>query len=232
MPPQVHNESQETYDFIADWIDPKFFFSKKDVWHRFGMLGVFGDFVLSCTQGDVAEIGVGESSIYLSHVSRKYGRKFYTCDIAPGKVVNPSTVDGYLTPKAQFLILKEGQCYDDAQHCLYVGPSDSFFKDVPLTPLALVFIDGDHNYAQVKIDFLNAVSRVVDNGYIILHDTYPPSPEYTNENRCGTVYRLRQEIERDPRFDCITLPVGCAISVGLTIVRKKSDLLNLPEYQL
>ena len=70
----------------------------------------------------------------------------------------------------------------------------------------------------------------MDNGYIILHDTYPPSEEYINENRCGTVYRLRQEIESDPRFDSITLPQGCAINVGLTIVRVKPRGV-LPEYQ-
>ena len=217
----AHKESQETKDFIADWITPDFFFSKKDVWHRFGMLGVFGDFVLSCTPGDIAEIGVGESSIYLTHLARKWSRKTYHCDIAPGKIINPSTVDGYLTPKALNLELKSDQAYQDDRYCFFTGASDRFFTDVKISPLALVFIDGDHRYEQVEKDFFNFVPYVVDNGYILLHDTYPPNEEYLSESRCGTVYALRQEIERDGRFDCITLPRGCAIGVGLTIVRKK-----------
>ena len=226
--PEIHKESQGTYDFIADWITPNFFYSKKDVWHRFGMLAVFGDFVLSCTQGAVMEIGSGESSIYLSHVSRKYGRKFYTCDIAPGKIVNPSTVNGYFTPEATFLDPKVTHVEHQGV-CFYLGASDEFFRQIDPKPLALTFIDGDHLYEQVKKDFFNAVSRTVDNGYILLHDTYPPSAEFTREERCGTVYRLRQEIEKDNRFDIITLPVGCAVSVGLSIVRKKPAIRA--EYQ-
>lgn len=225
----IHQESQETYDFIADWIDPKFFYSKKDVWHRFGMLGVFGDFVLSCTQGDVAEIGVGESSIYLHHVATKYGRRTYHCDIARAKITNPMTVKGYLPDNSTFLTPASTHILYN-RNVLFAGSSDEFFRDVKLTPLALIFIDGDHNYEQVKKDFCNFVPYVVDNGYILLHDTYPPTEEYTNENRCGTVYRLRQEIEKDNKFDIITLPVGCAIGVGLSIVRVKPRSA-VPEYQ-
>lgn len=227
---EVHKESQETHDFIADWVAPNFFFSKKDVWHRFGFLGVFGDFVLSGTPGDVAEIGVGESSIYLHHVAAKYNRRSFHCDVAPGKILNPMTVKGYLPEDALYLT-------PDSTHIIYprnilfAGSSDEFFRDIRFpNKLALVFIDGDHNFEQVKTDFFNFVPNVVDNGYILLHDTYPPSEEYTNENRCGTVYRLRQEIEKDDRFDCITLTKGCAIDVGLTIVRVKPRH-ELPEYQ-
>lgn len=218
---EVHQESQETYDFIADWIDPNFFYSKKDVWHRFGMLGVFGDYVLSCTNGDIAEIGVGESSIYLAELGRKYGRINYHCDISPGKIVNPMTVKGYLPDSAMFAKEEDGLFDPEGYHVLFVGESDNFFKNVKMPPIALAFIDGDHIYDQVKKDFENMAKLVVENGYIILHDTYPPSEDYLREERCGTVYKLRQEIELDRNYDCITLPVGCAIGVGLTIVRKK-----------
>jgi len=216
----LHRESQETRDFIADWIAPDFFYSKKDVWHRFGFLGVFTDYVLSCMPGNVAEIGVGESSIYLSHVARKYGRKIFHCDVARGKIVNPLTVDGYLTKEAVFphpndqLILKDNSLF-------FIGTSDDFFNSVDMEPLALTFIDGDHLYPQVKKDFWNAVYLTVSDGYILLHDTYPPSEDYVREERCGSVFMLRQEIERDARFDCLTLTRGTAIGVGLTIVRVK-----------
>ena len=218
----VHRESQETKDFLTDFIAPNFFFSKKDVWHRFGMLGVFGDYVLSCTLGDVAEIGVGESSIYLSRVARKYGRRISHCDISPAKIINPLTVDGYLTEKALNIEPPTGQdCQvTDGQSFFFMGPSDNFFRHLP-GGLALAFIDGDHLYEPAARDFWNFVPLMVENGYIILHDTMPPSEEYLSESACGGVWRLRQDIEKDPRFDCITLPRGCAISVGLTIVRVK-----------
>jgi hypothetical protein len=207
-----HKGSQETYEYISKWISPNFFFSTNDVWHRMGILGVFGDYVLSCTQGDILEIGVGESSIYLSHLAKKYNRKIYHCDIAPDKILNPLTVDGYLNKE---------------QGVFFTIPSDDMFKE-KLSPIALGFIDGDHNYEQVKKDFYNLLPLLVDDGYIFLHDTYPPSEDYVNENRCGTVYKLRQEIEKDNSLDCITLPRGTAMSVGITIVRKKP--INRPYY--
>jgi len=203
-----HPGSRGIYDYIANWIAPDFFYSKNDIWHRMGMLGVFGDFVLSCTPGDIFEIGVGESSIYLSSLARKYNRTIYHCDIAAGKIDNPLTIPGYLAPERAIF---------------YRGPSDQLFKDLKLTPIAFAFIDGDHNYDQVKKDFFNLLPNMVDNSYIALHDTYPPDESYIDENRCGTVYKLRLELQHNPRFDCLTLPRGCAMGVGLTIIRKRPD---------
>lgn len=229
MPP--HKGSQETKDFIADWIAPDFFYSKKDVWHRMGILGVFGDYVLSCTKGEILEIGCGESSIYLSHLARKWCRNVYHCDMAPDKILNPLTVDGYMLP---FSLDPVGppafKNFSSGSSHFYMGASDDLFKDIDILPLALSFIDGDHNYVQAKKDFENCLSRTVENGYVLLHDTYPPSPEYLcPDSKCGDVYRLRQEIDRDPRVDAITLPVGTAMGVGITICRKKPA--QLPEYQ-
>lgn len=201
-----HKGSQETKDYIAKWIHPDFFYSVNDVWHRMGMLGVFGDYVLSCTQGDILEIGCGESSIYLSSLARKYNRIIYHCDIAPDKILNPLTVDGYMnTDKSIY----------------HMGASDDLFVKYAIPPIAFAFIDGDHNYEQAKKDFDNIMKYVVDNGYVCLHDTYPPNEEYISENYCGGLYRLRQEIEKDDRYDIITLTRGTAMGVGISIVRKK-----------
>jgi len=207
----VHKGSQETYDYIAKWVSPEFFHSVNDRWDRMGFLGAFGDFVLSCTGGDIVEIGCGESSIYLSHLARKYSRRIYHCDIAPDKILNPLTVDGYMNKD---------------RGIFHMGSSDKMFEEYPLRDIALGFIDGDHNYAQAKKDFDNLMAVLVDNGYILLHDTYPPSEEYIDENHCGDVYKLRQEIEKDNRYDCITLTRGTAMGVGLTIVRKKPKELK------
>lgn len=208
-----HKGSRETYDYIANWIAPDFFFSKKDGWHRFGILGVLGDYILSCTQGDVLEIGVGESSIYLGKVAKKYGRKIFHCDVAAGKIDNPLTIPGYL---------------EEGIATFFRGASDDMFKQLTIGPLAIAFIDGDHNYEQVKKDFDNVLPLVVDNGFIFLHDTYPPSEDYVDENRCGTVYKLRILLEQHPHLDCFTFARGCAMGVGLTIVRKQP--LDRPYY--
>lgn len=95
------------------------------------------------------------------------------------------------------------------------------FKNIEISTLALGFIDGDHTYEQSKKDFYNLLPKIVDHGFIILHDTYPPDNNYIHENACGEVYRLRQELEKDPNLGCLTLTRGTAMGVGLTICRKK-----------
>lgn len=212
---KVHSNSQDLYNYIADWIYKDFYFSKNDKWNRMGFLGVFGDYVLSCTKGDILEIGCGESSIYLSALARKFNRRIYHCDSGGGKIDNPLTIPGYI----------------DAPNSIYFKcSSDEMFTKNKLSVIALSFIDGDHNYKQVKKDFYNVLERIVNDGYIILHDTYPKSEEYINENKCGDVYKFRQEIEQDNRFDILTLPRGAAMDVGLTIIRKK-DSENLKFFQ-
>ena len=216
----VHKNSEETYEFIADFIDPAFFYSRKDVFHRMGMLGVFGEYVLSCTPGEVLEIGCGESSIYLSHLARKHNRLIYHCDAAPDKILNPLTVAGYMLEYAP-AVVPPGPFVEFGPSKFYMGKSDDMFRDIAVKPLALSFIDGDHVYDQALKDFENVFALTVDHGYILLHDTYPPEDSYLSEHRCGNVYLLRQEIEQRLDCDCITLTKGTAMGVGLTIVRKK-----------
>ena len=212
---EPHKESLKEYNRISQWIAPGFFFSRNELWTRMGMLGIFGDYILSCTAGDILEIGVGESSIYLAALARKYDREIYHCDVSAAKIDLPLTVEGFLAPE---------------RSVFFRGSSDELFIKIKISPIALAFIDGDHNYNQVKKDFYNVVPYVVDDGFIFLHDTYPPDDDFLSENYCGTVYKLRQEIEKDERFDCITLIKGTAMEVGLTVCRKKST--NRKEYQL
>ena len=218
-----HPGSRDTYDTIAQWIVPDFPYSKKDVWHRFGFLGVFADYVLSHLQGDVLEIGVGESSIYLTVVVNKYRRRIFYCDASPSKIINPMTIPGYIMASDELTYLED---HDPVPETLkrgvaYAGPSDTMFKRLPITPLALAFIDGDHLYPQVARDFHNVWPYIVDNGYVLLHDTYPANAEECGENRSGEVWQLRRELERNTRMDCLTLTRGTAMNAGLTIVRKR-----------
>lgn len=211
-PGWVHPSSLDTYLGVADWID-NFPYSHKVGWQNTSVVGPFADFALTYLQGDILEIGVGVSSIYLTMLSKKFNRKIYYCDIESCKILNPLTVQGYLNEDGKF----------------YICPSDEMFAKNEITPLAFAFIDGDHHYEQARKDFFNTVPLMVDNGYIMLHDTYPPSEDYVPHNACGDVYKLRQEIEKDKRFDCLTL-VGCGSYVPCTLVRVKPK--NLPYYQV
>lgn len=198
-----HPGSRDMYDSIAKWETCSVVVSTNFQWDRFGILGIMGDYVLRYTIGDIIEIGVGESSIFLTRLADKFSRKVYHCDISESDITNMRTVDGIFHPRSQ----------------IYLGRSDDFFKEMGFSPIALGFIDGDHNYEQVKKDFDNLLLPLVDGGFIFLHDTYPPHDDYLSEHRCGNVYRLRQELEQRIDLDCFTFPNG-AMGVGFTMIRK------------
>ena len=206
---EEHPGSRDMYDTIAQWVSCDVVISKRFVWDRFGILGILGDYVLRYVQGDIVEIGVGESSIFLTRLAEKYGRKVYHNDLQRSHIVNMKTVPGIFDPKG----------------VAYTGRSDDFFKEVKFTPIALGFIDGDHTYEQAMKDFKNIYNLLVDGGYIFLHDTYPPNEEMTTPTTCGDVYRFRRELEESANYsgeksiEVFTFPHG-AMDVGFTMVRK------------
>jgi len=213
MPEKEHAGAREMYDFIATWEKCSIVLSNKLLWSRFGILSILGDYVLSHVKGgDILEIGVGESSILLTRLAEKFGKKVYHCDISIGEVTNCLSVSGIF----------------DENGMVCCMPSDQFFKEIGTPSIALGFIDGDHLYDQVKKDFDNLFPLMLDNGFIFLHDGYPPTEEYINEWRCGTVYQLRQELEERKDVDVFTFPFG-AMGVGLTMVRKLPK--DLPYYR-
>lgn len=203
-----HPGSRELYDRVANWHPGPLLFSKEFGWERWGLLGVLADYVLYYTPGCIIEIGVCETSIYFSALAEKYNRQAFHCDVQQSVIENCKTVAGYFSP---------------SKSTTYTMPSDEFFKCVKLPePAALVFIDGDHLYEQVVKDFINSLSVLSAGGYIFLHDTAPPNEEWIGPTRCGTVYKLRRELEKDPYFDIFTFPHG-AWDVGLSVVRRSNN---------
>lgn len=98
---------------------------------------------------------------------------------------------------------------------IYNCSTDEFFqKNLPIHP-DMVFIDADHKYESAKRDFENVLNIIADNGVIILHDTDPMSEKYVGAGGCGDVYRLIDDLEKQDRFNLVTLPVAEA---GLTVV--------------
>jgi predicted O-methyltransferase YrrM len=91
------------------------------------------------------------------------------------------------------------------------------YKDVNIN---MVFIDADHNCDAVISDFRGIYPYVVDQGIILLHDTYPGSKAYTTPFFCNNAYQA-VDILRTEYKDCefTTIPVH----PGLTICRKRID---------
>jgi hypothetical protein len=196
--------------------------SGHDALERYRIIHDFGQYVLNGVSGDMLEIGVGESSYYLSRLGEAFRRRIFHCDISPSKILNPLSVKGYLSDLEEVTYFEERDETPSLKRVVcFAGPSDDLFKRVPMGPIAFAFIDGDHCYEQAKKDFWNTWAILADEGVIALHDTYPPSEEWTSENKCGDVYRLRQELEARDDMDVFTLGRGCVIGVGITLVRKK-----------
>lgn len=209
----AHPGSVDTYEQLS---------SGKDGLERYRIMEDFGQYILNGVGGDILEIGVGESSHFLTKIAKKYNRRIFHCDISPSKILNPMSVPGYLSDKEEITYFEERDPNPSSYKRVvcFAGSSDELFKRVPITPIALAFIDGDHNYLQAKKDFENVWPLVVEHGVVLLHDTYPPSEEYTDENKCGDVYKLRQELRFASDMDVLTLTRGTCIGVGLTIIRK------------
>ena len=179
-------------------------------WQRWGLLSALCDYVLYYNKGDILEIGCGESSIHLSKLAEKYHRKCYHVEFSKSGVENMKNTKGYFGDNSQVFNMK----------------SDEFFNallnaDIGYPKLALAFIDGDHEFEQVKKDYINTYKYIVDGGYIFLHDTYPPDDTWKVPQKCGTVYKLRRQLELDGK-EMFTFDKS-AFDVGLTMVRKRDE---------
>jgi hypothetical protein len=178
--------------------------SGKFLWDRWGLLSVLSDCILNYVKGDILEIGSGESSIYFSKLAEKYDRNCYHIEYSKSGVENMRNTKGYFGEES----------------IVYNVKSDDFFEYERPGPLALSFIDGDHEYEQVERDFFNVSSYTVEDGVIFLHDTLPIDEKWAVPEKCGTVFILRRELERHENFDVFTFPFT-AFGVGLTMVKRR-----------
>jgi Methyltransferase domain len=100
--------------------------------------------------------------------------------------------------------------------------SDEFFRSYDGSPPHVVFIDGDHSYAQARLDFEHALELLRPSGTIFLHDTWPRDEEDAQADFCGEVWRLADELARAPRLESFTWPAF----PGLTAVRRRGEGLG------
>jgi hypothetical protein len=106
------------------------------------------------------------------------------------------------------------------------GLTDEFFDTLnPNVKFDLIFIDADHSHKQSLKDFLNAQKFLIEDGFIILHDTYPIDESYLDPTICDDSYRTAHFIKQNlsDSFESLTLP----FHPGLTIVKKMNKSKQL-----
>lgn len=157
--------------------------------------------------GPIVEIGMGESSEILANHAHQNSRKLYSCDLQMGGMFNAF----------------DKPLFDG--HICFIGKSEEFIKGFKETP-AIVFIDGEHTYETVKMEVDYFLPKLVYNGVMFMHDTFPHSFRLTQKDenypvgqKPEDIYRVRQELERNPDIDVLTWPYT-AQNVGLTMVLK------------
>lgn len=86
----------------------------------------------------------------------------------------------------------------------YHMDSDRFFSQYDGDCAHVIFIDGNHSYEQVKIDYKNALELIRTDGTIVLHDTWPVVKENAVPGVCDGVWRLAADLEIEPSCNAYT----------------------------
>jgi hypothetical protein len=85
----------------------------------------------------------------------------------------------------------------------------------------VIFIDADHSFEAVKLDFKNSLKNLNEFGIIMLHDTDPISEKYIAREHCEDSYKMIDWLKTEyPDMDIFTFPISEA---GLTIVKRSGD---------
>ena len=106
--------------------------------------------------------------------------------------------------------------------------SDNFFKK-NIIKFDVVFIDGLHEYSQVKKDIENSLNNLNDNGIIFLHDCMPKSYLHQAVPRAkgswnGDVWKNIVEIRTRTELD--TYVICADQGIGMILKRPNRNLLN------
>lgn len=164
-----------------------------------------GDIILKNVEGCIIEIGIGRSTPMFIEFASKFNREHYCFDML----------------KKKYVWAKKHGCK------VITGKSPENLNQFPDILVAMGLIDGDHRY-EVAIQEVNFfLQKLSPGGILFIHDTYPPE-KWLGEERCGDVYRVRQELEIRSNVQTFTWPYT-AVGCGLTMVMKKE--LDRPYYR-
>ena len=157
--------------------------------------------ILKYKPGPIVEIGMGASSLEFAYLAQNAKVKFYSCDLVMGGMFG--AFKGKLFP----------------EHICFIGKSEDFIKTFDDEPV-IVFMDGQHDYEVVKMETRFFLKKMKPEGVLFMHDTFPPARHHLEKNpRPHDVYKMRQELERNPNYDVFTWPYS-ALGMGLTMVMK------------
>lgn len=104
--------------------------------------------------------------------------------------------------------------------------SDTFFED-NTNLYDIIFIDGDHNYEQVKKDVENALECLTPNGMVLMHDTCPTKSSHVGKKThegmewCGQAHKVATEYYNSEGFRVFTWNKD----FGVTVLVKDSRAL-------
>jgi hypothetical protein len=126
------------------------------------------------------------------------------CDLAVGVDSNRSCLD-----------------FHGGEGRVYCVPTSLFFENASERDFNLVFIDADHSKEAVQRDFEGVFPLVVDQGLILIHDTYPVRRRQLKRMYCHDAYRAVKGLKNKYAGQCemMTLP----LEPGLTICRKTQE---------
>lgn len=163
------------------------------------------DIILQNVEGCVVEIGLGKSTDVILKHSMAAGVRYLGCDNSR----------------------RRGRWASKLPIELYRMNSEKFRAQFPDIPVALVNMDGSHDYEVVKLDMAFFLARLSPGGVIFLHDTYPPAHLISSSAEfCGDVYRIRDELEQDSSVQIFTWPytaLGCGLSMISKSLGRRTD---------
>lgn len=102
--------------------------------------------------------------------------------------------------------------------------TDSYFETLASDVMFdAVFIDADHSHGQSLKDFMNVKDRVIDDGFIFFHDTYPYDELMFNPELCNDVYKTALHVKQNfiEDFEVLTFPFNPGVTVAKKISRNK-----------
>lgn len=130
----------------------------------------------------------------------------------------------------------DGKCIDIIT---YPFSSDIMFKKMdPKKKYNIIFIDGLHEGNQVLRDIYNSLNHLNSNGYILIHDSLPPSASVASFPRgeaiiwYGTVYKAYPILkENNIDFSIIDMDCGIGIIKGTEIGKSFPTIASSKSFQ-
>jgi predicted O-methyltransferase YrrM len=107
-----------------------------------------------------------------------------------------------------------------SKNSLFVlGGSDEVVANLGDKKIDFLFIDADHRKEAVLNDFQTLEPYFTQDVIVAIHDTYPRSVDFIQDNYCSDSYKVPELLNMSSKWAAVTVP----IHPGLTIVAKRGS---------